>query len=65
MAWLDETNVQQQLLRVNSLVPGQCGSKFKSMIFKLIIKNSSLATHYEIVLRWIPQNLTDEKPSLV
>ena len=30
----------------------------KSMIFKLIIQNSSLGTHCEIALRWMSQSLT-------
>ena len=35
------------------------------VIFNLIIQDSSLDTHYEIALRWMPQNLTNEKSTLV
>ena len=38
---------------------------FKSIIFKLIIQNSSLGTRCEIADRWMPQNLTNEKSTLV
>ena len=37
----------------------------KSIIFKFIIKNSSSETQYEIGLRWMPENLTNEKSTLV
>ena len=46
---------------INSLVPVRCGDGFKSAIFKLIIQNNSLGTCWEIVLRWMSHNLTDEK----
>ena len=39
--------------------------RFYCMIFKLIIQNSSLGTHCEIAYRWMPHNLTNEKPTLV
>ena len=50
---------------LNSLAPGRWGSDFKNIIFKLNIQSSSLETHREIVLRWTPQNLTNEKSTLV
>ena len=34
---------------VNSLAPGRRGSNLKSIIFKLVIQNSSLGTRWEIV----------------
>ena len=40
---------------------GKCGSNFKSISFKLIIQNSCR----EITVKWIPQNLTNEKSTLV
>ena len=49
----------------NSLSPVRCGSNFRSVIFKHIIQNSSLGTQCEIVLRWIQQNLMNEKSTLV
>ena len=56
---------------INSLAPGRCDNAFQSMIAALIIQklqNSSLITKhtcYETALRWIPQNLTNEKSTLV
>ena len=49
----------------NSLTPGTCGGNFKNIIFRLIIQNCSFDIHYEIVLWWMPQNLTNEKATLV
>ena len=43
----------------NSLAPGGCGSEFKNMIFELIVQNSVLWTHCEIVLSWMPQILAE------
>ena len=54
-----------QLKAVNSLIPGRCDNNFENIIFKLNIQTSSLSTHSEIALRWIPQNLTNEKSTLV
>ena len=48
----------------NSLDPGRCGSRYKSMIFKLITQYSSLGTHSEIALRQIQQSLINEKLAL-
>ena len=41
---------------INSLAPERCGNNFKTMIFKLIKRNSSLGTHCEIALRSMPWN---------
>ena len=49
----------------NSLALGKCGSNFKSIIFKLIIQNSTLGTCCEIVLRSVSQNLSNEKLILI
>ena len=56
----------QPLWPLKSLTPRKCGSNFKSILFKLIIQNtcSSLSTHFEIVLRWMPQNFINEKAIL-
>ena len=50
---------------INSLASGRCGSNFEGIIFKLIIQNSRLDSHYKIALGWMPQNFTYEKSSLV
>ena len=49
----------------NSLAPRRHGSNFQNLIFKCILQNSRLGTHYEITFRWMPQNLTIEKSTLV
>ena len=49
----------------NSLATGRCGRSFKSIIFKLIIQNSRLDPCSEIALRWMPQDITDDKSILV
>ena len=48
---------------VNSLAPLRCGSNSKRM--KLTTQNSSLGTCCEISLMWMPQNLTNEKSTLI
>ena len=44
-----------------------CGAYLRdfTVIFKLIVENSSLGIHCKIVLRWMPQNLNNEKSTLV
>ena len=39
---------------INSLVPGRCGSDFKSVISELMLQMKSMST--SCALRWIPQN---------
>ena len=39
--------------------------EFKSMFFRLTMQNSSLDIRCEIVLRWLTQNLTNDKSTLV
>ena len=53
------------LILCNSLAPGRCSRSFRRIIFKLIIQNSSLSAHCGIALRWMPQNLTNEKSTQV
>ena len=55
------TYLQTWYSPVNSLVPGRCGCNFESIIFKFIMQSSELGSRCEIALRWMPQNLTDEK----
>ena len=45
--------------------PGIFGTNFKGIIFKLIILKSIQGTRYEIVLIWMPHNLSNEKSTLV
>ena len=52
------------IVDLNSLVPGKCGSDFKSVFSEhmLQIKFMSIC---EIALRWMPQNSFDDKSILV
>ena len=50
---------------INSLPPVRCGCNFKNIIFKLIVQNDSLGTCYETVLKWMQQNLANEKSTLL
>ena len=47
---------------INSLNPGRCGDNFKTVI---IMQNSNVGTYSEIVVRWTPQNLSNDKSTLV
>ena len=49
----------------NSSAPGRCGSNFRSKNVKLIIQNSRLGSRCEFGLRWMSQNLTNAKSTLV
>ena len=50
---------------VNSLVPGRFQFNFRKVILKLTLVNGSWGVTYEIALRWTPQDLTDDKSTLV
>ena len=63
-----ETKLQRGrtwLVSVNSLPPGIYGNDFKRIFFRLVIQNNSLGSHREITLRWMTQNLANEKSTLV
>ena len=50
---------------VNSLAPGRFQFNFRKVIFKLTLVNGGWGISYEITLRWMPQDLTDDKSTLV
>ena len=50
---------------LNSLDPGRFQFNFREVIFKLILVNGGRGISYEIALRWMPQDLTDCKSTLV
>ena len=50
---------------LKSLAPGRCESSFRNMLSKLIVQISSKDTCYEIILCWMPQNLTIKKSQLI
>ena len=47
-----------------ALAPVLCGGNVKNVIFKHIIKSSSMGTYCEITLRWMPRNVTNERSTL-
>ena len=53
------------LCLVSALDPGRYGRNFKRIIFILTIQNIGLRTHWRVALRWMPQDLTDDKSTYV
>ena len=49
----------------NSLAPGRFQFNFRKVIFKLTSVNGGWGISYEIALIWMPQDLTDDKSTLV
>ena len=49
----------------NSLAPEWCGSNFKSVISKHMLRIKFMSTSCQIDLRWIPQNTFDDKSTLI
>ena len=45
--------------------PGRFQFNFRKVIFKLTLMNGGWGISYEIALRWMPQDLTDDKSTLV
>ena len=56
------SSTRQQL--VNSLAPERCVSNFEIVISNHMVRIDFLSTGYEIALKWMPQNLTNEKSTL-
>ena len=56
-----------RLLSINSLAPGryQCDSKNDQSVFNLALLIAIFKSSYDNVLRWMPQDLTDYKSTLV
>ena len=50
---------------VNTLAPGRCGCNLKLVIFKHTSRVDILSISCEIALRWMPQDFTDDKSTLV
>ena len=53
------------ILNHNSLAPGRCRCDLKLVIFKLIPRIHIWSIFCEIALRWMPQDLTSDKSTLV
>ena len=50
---------------VNSMNPGRFSSNFKGIILKLIIQKRNMSSHYEVALRQVLDDLTNETSTLV
>ena len=60
-----ETHQTLKSFCVNSLAPGRFQINIRKVIFKLTLVNGGWCISYEIALRWMPQDLTDDKSTLV
>ena len=49
----------------NSLAPGRSYHDFKNVIFNLVLLIGIFKSSYDNVLRWMPQDLTDDRSTLV
>ena len=50
---------------VNSLAPGRSGCDYKNWIFNLVLLFGIFRSSHDNALRWMPQDLTDDKSKLV
>ena len=50
---------------INSLAPGKSLCDFRNVIFNLALLIGIFRSSYDNVLRWMPQDLTDDKSTLV
>ena len=50
---------------INSLAPGRFWFNFRWVILKLTLVNGGWGISFEIALRWMPLDLTDDKSTLV
>ena len=50
---------------INSLAPGRSKCDFKNVIFNLALLIGIFKSSYDKVLRWMPQDLTDDKSTLI
>ena len=53
------------ILNQYPLVPGRCGSNFKRLIINLKLRIRFMSISGEIAFRWMPQNIIDDKSTLV
>ena len=62
---LPEIKLTIVVTRLYSLAPGRFGCDFKNSIFNLVLLIGILRSSYDNALRWMPQNITDDKAALV
>ena len=53
------------IVLINSLAPGRSLCDFKNVIFNLALLIGIFRSSYDNVLRWMPQDITDDKSTLV
>ena len=53
------------MFEVNSLAPGRFQFNFRKVIFKLTLVNGGWGISCQIALRWMPEDLPDDKSTLV
>ena len=68
--WLCRVNcplssTKKDLDYLNSLAPGRCNCDFENVTFNLALLIGIFKSSYDNVHRWIRQNLTDDKSTLV
>ena len=63
ITWTSDDTVYVSL--INSLAPGRSACNFENVVFKLALLIYIFKSSYDNVARWIPQELTDDKSTLV
>ena len=61
LQYMDRISLQD----FNSLAPGRFQFNFRKVIFKVTVVNGGWGISYEIALRWLPLDLTDDTSTLV
>ena len=61
--YITNSTINWMCIYINSLAPGRCRCNLKLVIFTSRVDILSIS--YEIALRWMPQNFTDDKSILV
>ena len=64
-SWIILTSAPEGLNQLNSLAPGRFQFYFRQVSFKLTLVNGGWGISYEIALRWMPPNLTDDKSTFL
>ena len=65
LRWSSKCCIGFHSSKINSLAPGRFQFNFRLVIFKLNLVNGGWGISYEIALRWMPLDLTDDKSTLV
>ena len=63
--WWGSLRFKRFLQSINSLAPGRSKYDSKSVIFNLVLLISIFRSSHDNVLRWMPQDLSDDKSTLI